>query len=59
MEATLLNNLACAAWYHQREQERLKTIPEQTVEKEQAKRDSTFVINYFKDAIEKLEAIHN
>ena len=59
LEANVLNNLACTAWYHQREQERLKTIPEQTVEKDQAKRDSTHVINYFKDSIEKLEKIHN
>jgi tetratricopeptide (TPR) repeat protein len=28
LEAMVLNNLACTGWYHQREQERLKTIPE-------------------------------
>jgi hypothetical protein len=36
LEAFTLNNLACTAWYHHREAMKVKTIPEQTREKELA-----------------------
>ncbi len=55
LEAYTLNNLACTAWFHQREMEKTKTIPEQTKAKDQAKKDSEFIANYFKEAIHKLE----
>jgi len=59
LEAFTLNNLACTAWYHHREAMKVKTIPEQTREKELASKDSEHIINYFKETIEKLEKIHN
>ena len=59
LEAFTLNNLACTAWYHHRDAMKVQTIPEQTKEKEMAKRDSQHIINYFKETIEKLEKIHN
>ena len=37
---------------------KVQTIPEQTKEKEMAKRDSQHIINYFKETIEKLEKFH-
>jgi len=59
LEAYTLNNLACTAWYHHRDAMKVQTIPEQTKEKEMAKRDSQHIINYFKETIEKLEKFHN
>ena len=59
LEAYTLNNLACTAWYHYREAMKVKTIPEQTREKEMVSKDSEHIINYFKETIEKLEKIHN
>ena len=37
---------------------KLKTIPEQTKEKESAQKDFNYVMNYFKGALEKLEKIN-
>jgi len=59
LEAYTLNNLACTAWYHHREAMKVETIPEKTREKEMASRDSEYIINYFKETIEKLEKMHN
>lgn len=53
-----MNNLAVTSWYHSRELERTKTIPEETKEKEQAKKDSEHILGYFKETIEKLEKLH-
>lgn len=56
--AHTLSNLACANWYHNKQQQRLETIPKITKEKEQAKADDVHTVNYFKEAIEKLEKLH-